>query len=164
MEVRRATELDLPFIMATERLDGYDKLVGRWEEARHHEAFQDGSHAYFVGYEDGEPMGFILVRFWDAPERNSLVRRVAVADPGKGIGRALLTAVLARLFAETNAYRVQIGLFPENLRARRAYEAVGFKPEGISRGSAFFGGVHRDELVMSLLRPEWEAERPVVPR
>jgi RimJ/RimL family protein N-acetyltransferase len=164
MDVRRATELDLPFIMATERLDGYDKLVGRWEEARHREAFQDGSHAYFVGDQDGEPVGFVLIRFWNAPERNSLVRRVAVADPGKGIGRALLTAVLGRLFAETNAYRVQIGLFPENLRARRAYEAVGFKPEGISRGSAFFVGVHRDELVMSLLRPEWEAERPVVPR
>jgi hypothetical protein len=30
-------------------------------------------------------------------------------------------------------------------------------PKGVARGSAFFGGVHRDELVMALLRPEWEA-------
>ena len=32
-------------------------------------------------------------------------------------------------------------------------------PEGVARGSAFFGGLYRDELVMALLRPEWEARR-----
>ena len=50
-------------------------------------------------------------------------------------------------------------MFPENTRARRAYEAVGFTAEGIARGNAFFGGVHRDELVMAVLRPEWEGGR-----
>ena len=43
----------------------------------------------------------------------------------------------------------------ENLRARRAYEGAGFRAEGISRGSAYFQGIHRDELIMSILRPEW---------
>jgi RimJ/RimL family protein N-acetyltransferase len=38
--------------------------------------------------------------------------------------------------------------------AQRTYEA-GFKAEGVARGSAFFGGVHRDELIMSVLKPEW---------
>jgi hypothetical protein len=28
------------------------------------------------------------------------------------------------------------------------------------RGSAFFYGVHRDQLVMAILRPDWEARRP----
>ncbi len=72
----------------------------------------------------------------------------------------LLAAVIDRVFRDTDAYRLQIGLFPDNLRARRAYEATGFRAEGVSRGSAYFNGVHRDELVMSLLRPEWEAGRP----
>ena len=148
---------DLPFIMATERLDGYHALVGHWDVTRHREAFADGSHRYFIGLNDGQPMGFVLLRFWNALERSTLVRRIAVVSPGKGQGRMLLAAVVDRVFGETGAYRLQIGLFPENLRARRAYEAVGFRPEGVSRGSAFFGGVYRDELVMSLLRPEWEA-------
>jgi diamine N-acetyltransferase len=52
---------------------------------------------------------------------------------------------------------VWLGVFPDNTRARRAYEAVGFRAEGIARGSAFFYGVHRDELVMAVLRPVWEA-------
>jgi RimJ/RimL family protein N-acetyltransferase len=48
-------------------------------------------------------------------------------------------------------------VFPENARARRAYEAVGFRAEGVARGSAFFGGIYRDELIMAILRPEWTA-------
>ena len=125
-------------------------------EQRHRAAFADGSHAYFVGYEEGNPTGFALLRFWNAPERSTLVRRIAVVAPGRGHGRRLLSAVVDRMFEETDAHRVQIGLYPDNLRARRAYEAVGFRAEGISRGSAYFGGIFRDELVMSLLRPEWE--------
>jgi hypothetical protein len=30
----RAAENDLPFIMATERPEGYDAFVGHWDEAR----------------------------------------------------------------------------------------------------------------------------------
>ena len=37
-QLLRATETDLPFIMATERGEGYDAFVGRWDEARHREA------------------------------------------------------------------------------------------------------------------------------
>jgi RimJ/RimL family protein N-acetyltransferase len=157
LTVRRAGEGDLAFIMAAERGPGYEALVGRWEEARHRAAFADGSHAYFVGYKAGAPVGFVLLRFWNAPERVTLVRRVAVIAPGRGDGRRLLSAVVARAFRETDVHRIQIGLFPDNLRARRAYEAVGFVAEGVSRGSAFFGGTFRDELVMALLRPDWEA-------
>jgi RimJ/RimL family protein N-acetyltransferase len=53
---------------------------------------------------------------------------------------------------------------PSNLATRRAYEAVGFQAEGIARGSAFFGGRHRDEVVMSLLRPDWAAGRQLSAR
>lgn len=148
---------DLPFIMATERLDGYDRLVGRWEEQRHRDALVDGSHAYFLGYDGPTPIGFVMLRFWNAVERTTLVRRVAVVSPGQGQGRRLLAAVVAHAFRETDVHRLVIGLFPDNLRARRMYEAIGFQAEGISRGSAYFGGEHRDELVMSLLRPEWQA-------
>lgn len=45
------------------------------------------------------------------------------------------------------------------MRARRAYEAVGFAAEGIARGSAFFGGIYLSELTMAILRPEWNDRR-----
>jgi RimJ/RimL family protein N-acetyltransferase len=154
--VTRATPSDLDFILQTERLPGYDAVVGRWPREKHEVAMADGRHAYFI-LPDGEaPAGFAIVRDWGSPERVASIKRIAVARPGSGRGRVLLRAVVDAVFTQTDAHRLWLGVFPDNARARRAYEAVGFVPEGIARGSAWFGGVHRDELVMAILRPEWE--------
>jgi len=150
----RADASAIPFIMATERIAGFEHLVGRWEEAQHRGALGDGRHAYFIGEDAGAPVGFAIVRDWASPERVALVKRIAVARPGLGHGRALLAAVVDAVFTETDAWRVWLGVMPDNARARHAYEAVGFRAEGIARGSAFFGGVHRDELVMADAGPE----------
>jgi len=159
LEVLRGDESMIPFVMATERTPGFDALVGRWDEARHRAALADGRHAYFIARDGGRPIGFAIVRDWASPERVALVKRIAVARPGLGHGRALLARVVDAVFGETDAWRLWLGVFPENPRARRAYEAAGFRVEGTARGSAFFAGIHRDELVMALLRPEWEALR-----
>jgi GNAT superfamily N-acetyltransferase len=155
-DVVRGDESMIPFIMATERTPGFETLVGRWDEARHCAALCDGRHAYFIARRHAASIGFAILRDWGSPERVTLVKRIAICCPGQGYGRALLNKVVNAAFGETDAWRLWLGVFPENIRARRAYEAVGFKAEGIARGSAFFGGVHRDELIMSMLRPEWQ--------
>lgn len=86
LDLTRATASDLGYVMATERRDGYDAVVGRWDEQKHLSALGDGRHAYFLGLRGGVPVGFV--------------------------------------------------------------------PEGVARGSAFFGGVHRDEMVMAILRSD----------
>jgi RimJ/RimL family protein N-acetyltransferase len=159
LRLARPTAADIPFIMACERTDGYEQLIGRSEESWHLAALQSAGYAYFLARHDGEPIGFAILQGWDAPERVAHVKRIAVAKPGLGFGKAFLNLILDGVFGETTTYRLSLGLFPDNIRARRAYESVGFKPEGISRGSAFFGGVNRDELVMAILRPEWRALR-----
>lgn len=162
--VVRGDASSIPFIMATERMAGFEDLVGRWDEAQHRAALGDGRHAYFVGLAGEAPVGFAIVRDWSASDRVTLVKRIAVSGPGRGLGRALLAQVVDAVFEQTAAWRLWLGVFPDNLRARRAYEALGFQAEGVARGCAFFGGVYRDELVMALLRPEWEARRQSIPR
>ena len=159
LAIARADASAVPFVMATERTAGYEHVVGRWDEAKHRAALADGHHAYFLARAQGEPVGFAILRDWGSPERVTLVKRIAVASPGQGIGRALLGAVVDAAFSETDVWRLWLGVFPDNIRAQKSYSAVGFQPEGVARGSAFFGGLHRDELVMALLRPEWEARR-----
>jgi RimJ/RimL family protein N-acetyltransferase len=156
--VVRGDESMIPFIMATERLSGFENLVGRWDEADHRSALSEGRYAYFVARNGFDPIGFAILRDWESPEHVTLIKRIAVSHPGRGYGRSLLSAIIDATFEKTDAWRLWLGVFPENTRARRAYESVGFKAEGIARGSAFFGGAHRDELVMALLRPEWQAE------
>ena len=161
LEIVRATEADIPFVMATERLVGYEDLVGRWDEAEHRTAaFAFNCYAlHFVARVVSQPIGFAIVRDWASTEHVTCIKRIAVARPGEGLGKAFFAHLVDRIFRDTDAYRIWLGVFPDNARARRAYEAVGFKAEGVARGSAFFGGIHRDELVMALLRPEWPAEK-----
>lgn len=163
VELVSATEADLAYVMATERLPGYDALVGRWDEARHREALADGRYAYLLARAGGEPVGFAIVRGVHSADRVALVQRVAVSRPGEGLGKAMMRAVVGHVFETSATYRLCIGTFPDNLRARRVYEAVGFVAEGVARGAAFFHGVHRDELVLAILRPDWAAARAASP-
>jgi RimJ/RimL family protein N-acetyltransferase len=156
LDLQRAHEADIPFLMATERIPGYESLVGRWDETRHRAALADPGIAVFVAREHGGPAGFAILKDWGSPDRVTLIKRIAVAQPNHGLGRRLLGALADAVFQETDAFRLCLGLFPENARAYRVYRACGFLPEGVSRGSAYFGGEHRDELVMALLRPDWE--------
>ena len=149
---RKALRGALPTILAgfahsASTPDGASSLLG---------TLRDGRYAYFIAKRDAEPVGFALLRDFGSPERSTLVKRIAVTRPGLGFGRAFLAKLAAIVFEETDAWRLWLGLFPENLRARKAYEAAGFQAEGIARGSAFFDGVFRDELIMALLRPDWE--------
>ena len=103
------------------------------------------------------PVGFAILRDWASAEQVTLVKCVAIVRPGQGVGTAMMRALVAEVFAATDTHRLCIGAFPDNVRARRAYEAAGFQVEGVARGSALFQGVHGDELVMAILRPDWEA-------
>src|SRR6516162_2790500 len=82
LKVGRCNEADIPYIMATERITGYEDLVGRWDAARHQAALADGRHAYFVARDGSEPVGFAIMRDWAAPERVTLLKRMAVSRPG----------------------------------------------------------------------------------
>lgn len=156
VEVRAATAEDIPYIMHVERLPGYDRLVGRWERDQHAEAMRNPDYRYFIAADGGKPLGFVLVKGWNAIDHVTLIKRVAVEHPGNGMGSRIVSAVLAEIYGTTEAHRVWIGCFPDNMRARRAYEKAGFTAEGVARGNAFFYGEHHDELILSILRPEWE--------
>jgi diamine N-acetyltransferase len=135
LEIVRATEADIPFVMATERLVGYEDLVGRWSEAGHRAALADKHYAYFLARAASRPIGFAIVRDWASSERVTCIKRIAMARPGEGIGKAFLAHLVDSIFRDTEAYRIWLGVFPDNARARRAYEAVGFKGEGVARAA-----------------------------
>ena len=159
LALRQAGLADLATIMATERLPGYDKLVGRWERPDHEAAFANPDYRYFLATHDGAPVGFCLLRGWNAKDHVCLIKRAALSRTDAGIGRWMIAETVSHIFTETDAWRCWIGCFPDNFRARKAYEAAGFTAEGIARGNAYFHGEHRDELILSILRPEREEKQ-----
>ena len=112
LHLARGTEQDLLFIISTERQDGYDAVVGRWDETTHLAALRDGRHAYFVGYTGPEPIGFAIVRDWASADQVTLVKRLAVCNPGQRLGRQLLAAVVAAVFQQNQRLPAVAGGVP----------------------------------------------------
>ncbi len=160
--ITQATEADLPFIMKTERLPGYEAFIGRSGEAMHRARMADPQAAHFIAHHDGQPAGFAILRGWGAQDGITMLMRIAMAEPGNGHGSAFLRALTAKVFTETTCHRFWLGQFPGNTRARHVYESVGFTAEGIARGNVFLNGSHHDELILAILRPEWEARQIMV--
>ena len=125
---------DVDAIRRIEADPRYDGLVGRWSEARHREEMALPSSAYFVLRDTaGEVAGFALLQGFGDSDRKLHLKRIAVREPGAGLGSALLEALLDHLFATTETNRVDLDVFLGNDRARRAYEKAGFELEGVLR-------------------------------
>jgi RimJ/RimL family protein N-acetyltransferase len=73
---------------------------------------------------------------------------------GKGFGTQATRAVVAYGFDVVGLRRIELGVYDFNVRARRAYEKVGFRREGVRRDALLWEGEWHDEILMALLAPE----------
>ena len=155
--LRIADLSDLPFIMATERMPGFDRMVGCWPEDEHRAAFTRTNHAYLLGTNAaGEPGAFSIFRDIDDAHGNVCLKRIAVKNPGRGFGSKFLGLVVHWVFTNTPAHRLWLDVLSDNGRARHVYFSHGFTGEGVLRGAYKLPDESRIDLIlMSLTRPEW---------
>jgi RimJ/RimL family protein N-acetyltransferase len=74
---------------------------------------------------------------------------------GTGYGREMAGAMLRYAFGTLNLHRVSLRVNADNAGGIRAYEAAGFRREGVLRQAIWVDGVYVDQLVMAVLREEW---------
>jgi RimJ/RimL family protein N-acetyltransferase len=156
MDVSAATEADIPVIMALERLDGNEPLVGRWEADQHAIEIKSPANKYLVAREGAEIVAFAILQGVTTPHRCIRLRRIIARNPERGIGSKFLRSVLDICFNELAAHRVELLVHLDNERARKVYAKTGFAEEGILRD------LHRNEdgsfrsmRLMSILKSEW---------
>ena len=157
IRLRGAAPPDIAFVMATERIAGFEQLVGRWSEEAHRAALATAGHAYLIGVDAaGERTAFAIVRDLDDAHGNVCLKRIAVTAPGRGVGSRFVGEVVRWVFTQTAAHRLWLDVMAHNARARHVYAAHGFVEEGVMRG-AYKGadGGRIDLVLMSLLRPDW---------
>jgi RimJ/RimL family protein N-acetyltransferase len=155
--LRLATAQDVEFIVATERLPGYDRLVGRWEADEHRRALDRPDTRYLIGsVPGGAPEGFVILQPHGDLHEGSKVKRIAVRRPEAGFGTALLAEVVRWVFANSADERVWLDVFVHNARARNVYARVGFREDGLLRQAYRLpDGSLVDRVIMSVLRREW---------
>lgn len=76
----------------------------------------------------------------------------------KGYGGEAIQLLVRHAFETLNLNRVWLRVYEYNERARRCYERIGFRLEGVLRQDHFIQGRYWDTLTMAILREEWNAE------
>lgn len=159
MHVSTGTEADIPVIMTLERIDGYERFVGRWEHDHHAAEINNPASKYLVARESNEIVAFAILQGLIAPNRSIRLKRIIARNPERATGSKFLRSVLDVCFNELAAHRVDLFCHLNNERARRVYARIGFAEEGILRD------LHRNEdgsfrsmRLMSILETEWAAD------
>lgn len=75
---------------------------------------------------------------------------------GKGYGTDAMQVLTKFIFHEMNINKVKLHVYSFNTRAIKSYEKCGFKKEGILRQEIFRDGKYYDEIVMGILKEEFE--------
>ncbi|MDJ0944046.1 MAG: GNAT family N-acetyltransferase [Kiloniellales bacterium] len=151
MKLRRADAADLDFILAQESRQEFADYIYSWPRAQHLAALEDPDYRYLVAEQKDGVQGFAMLCGLTSAERTIELKRIAVATPGRGLGRSILRGVIRQVFEELRAERLWLDVFADNPRARAAYRAVGFVEDGVEHVSEL-----RDVplIVMSISRHE----------
>lgn len=110
---------------------------------------------------DDKLIGFVAL-FNIKWSNGSAVLAIGIGEPdyrGKGYGSDALDLTISYAFRELNLHRVGLSVIGYNARAIRAYEKVGFVREGVRREAIHRDGRRYDEVLMGILRSEWEQRR-----
>jgi diamine N-acetyltransferase len=77
----------------------------------------------------------------------------------RGLGSDAVATLVNGAFLARPLTRIELTVLPDNKRAIRAYERVGFQREGLLRRYLYQNGAYRDVVQMSILHEEWTATR-----
>jgi len=147
-EVRRHLVIYLPFSLAQEE---------RWYEGLQERLARGDDVVLAIETSEGEHIGSIGLHTINWKDRNAELGIVIgeKAYWGRGYGTDAIRVLLRVAFEEMNLHRVYLRVDADNTRGIRCYEKCGFREEGTLRDAIFREGRYHDQLVMSILRPEF---------
>ena len=130
----------------------------------------DGTHACFAvtlrGYDTA--IGLFQVR-WIEPHVKTVEWGFALGSPfwGTGVFQGAAELVLAFVFEQLGAHRVEARAAVRNGRGGRALQKLGAVQEGVLRRAFLIDGRYLDQVLYTIVEDDWRANRaarrPVVP-
>lgn len=118
----------------------------------------DAAGYFIIELIDGTAIGRIEFEGLDPIARSAEVMILigSAEGRGQGYGPEAMRVLLRYLFHQRNLHRVALTVIAWNEQAIRSSEKVGFVVEGRLREDLFFDGCYHDQVVMSILRPEFD--------
>ncbi|MEU4314169.1 GNAT family protein [Nocardia sp. NPDC024068] len=158
-EVRRLTGsvADEPAELAPEAPDEV-RALREWYASR--DAQPDRLDLAVVDKTGGRCVGEAVLNRWDPANRSCNYRiLLGPAGRGRGLGTEATRLLVGYGFERLGLHRISLEVYAFNPRARRVYEKVGFRAEGVLRESLRYRDEWIDATPMSILAHEWVAGR-----
>lgn len=157
MRSRTARHEDIDFILAQEARTEFQNLIFSSSREQHEQNLVSQNWRYFIFQKDEteDAIGYAILSGLTSPHGNICLVRIAIAQPGQGDGKQALRLLLDWVFTEYKAHRFWLDVFEDNHRARRAYQSVGFREEGLLRETAKQQDRYVSQVVMSILEQEY---------
>ena len=134
--LRAITEDNFDAIIAMKRPEGEDFVAPNSVSLAQCWLYRNNGDVFPCAiYAEETPVGFLLL---EEDERTLVIWRIMLPEEhtGHGYGRAAVEEVIRRAKASGKYACLQLDCAPENHRARRLYEGLGFRPTGaINHGS-----------------------------
>lgn len=158
MLLTEAREEDIGAILAMERRPENRDFIWLGTEEEHRREIHDPDCLLLLllRREDRALLGFALNSV-DRRSHRFEVRRLVVADKGRGYGREALKALIRHAFTREGANRLWLDVYPDNARGLRLYESLGMHRDGVLRQNYLSERGYLDQIVYSLLRSEYHS-------
>ncbi|MGI9545216.1 MAG: GNAT family N-acetyltransferase [Cyclobacteriaceae bacterium] len=123
---------DLPKVMEWESHPDNSPFIGAFSHERHQQVIADPNERHFKFINGQQNMiGYAIISGFKQDHRYFELRRIAIAEKGKGYGRQALRLIKDYCFSEEACYRLWLDVYDFNQRARQLYLSEGFKEDGI---------------------------------
>ena len=128
VRLRPTTPADLAFVTRLER-DAYNRdFIGQWTDEEHLAAIRgENARQHRIIEVDGAPAGYVITYDGGARSPSTYVKRILVADKGRGTGQAAMTLVMADAFSRPSNRFVWLLVRDWNERAQAVYRKLGFE-------------------------------------
>jgi RimJ/RimL family protein N-acetyltransferase len=110
----------------------------------------DAGQRHLVIEVGGRPVGYVILGGVEPPAASVELRRIVVAEKGRGVGRAAVARVARYAFRDLGAREVWLEVVADNHRARHVYRHCGFEVDPTANLSIEIQGVTRPLVKMTL--------------
>jgi len=104
--------------------------------------------------ENNKIIGYVILVGLENPNKTIELRRLVIAEKGKGYGRETLRLIKKYCFDQLGAHRLYLDVVEDNLRAQNLYRSEGFVLEGLLREAHKTDNGYKNLLMLSILEHE----------
>ena len=148
---------DLDRVITLENDTENAPYIRQWSRQQHLSALDnpDISHQIVELTPDTDMVGYVIMIGCMDTDRSLQIKRIVIADKGRGYGRQAIKLVKAYAFDVVHCHRLWLEVVENYERAYHLYESEGFATEGVLREALKRGDHFVSLTVMSILEQDY---------